>query len=349
MVMPHRIRFGIQSLILLTSLAAACGGDPQGPSLIPDGNLVDITAVAYGTQFVAVGVDMQVSGNTYVPGGDLAVVGRSDDATVWEWSSIGVQGALLTVGYGNGIYVAGGVRVSSGGSASGFLLRSTDGSSWQEVAVPSATAWNSVAWGNDIFLATAAVGSFGTILARSADGMTWEGIAETSMPDAMVAFADGRFHVTGSAGAIYSSLNGDSWATRSVAEVNRIAVVSEIAGGIAASAFLDPGSSSAPQNFFTITGGGEGPLEVNQVDFEGFILRYAEGNDAIAGLSPQGLLRSDDLADWTVTAVVQHPAELQDLVFAAGRFVAVGRGAVRTSSDGAAWSSIAVPDAVADR
>jgi hypothetical protein len=348
--MLYRVGSRIPSIALLTSFAAAaCGGDPQGPTLIPDGNLVDITGVAYGTQLVAVGVDMQVSGNIYVPGGDVAVVGRSADGTAWEWNPIGVQGALLTVGYGNGTYLAGGVRITSGGSAAGFLLRSTDAVSWQEVAVPAATAWNSVAWGNDIFLATAAVGSFGTIIARSPDGLAWEGIAETSMPDALVAFAADRFHVTGGTGAIYSSLDGDSWATRSVAQVNRIAQVSEIDGGIAASAFLDSGFGTTPQNFFTITGGGEGTLQVDQIDFQGFILRYAEGNGAIVGLSPQGLLRSDDLLDWTVTAAVDDPAEMQDLIFAANRFIAVGRGTVRTSSDGATWTMIAVPDAIADR
>jgi hypothetical protein len=351
-IMPRSLRSRAPAAILLTALAAVGCRDTQGPAPVFNSTIVDITAVTHGAGgFLAVGVDMLVSGAEYVPGGDVALVGRSANGTSWEWRSLDVPGAPLAVASGGGVYVAVGIRVGATGAASGIILHSVDGVEWEEVEAPSVASWSSVARGNGFFLAAGHRAGVGTVVVRSGNGRDWEELGVFELNDAIIAFAAGHFHLSGSSGAVYSSFSGHAWQTRIAPRVNRVGPFAAVGNGIAASGLYDPASGTAPQliEYYALTGTATGSLSADVSGHEGFILRLAAGNGVIVGLSVDGLLRSEDLIDWTVTATVDEPTALQDVIFADDRFVAVGRGNVRTSTDGTTWMSIAVPTAIASR
>ncbi|GEM89073.1 hypothetical protein [Oceanithermus desulfurans] len=118
------------------------------------------------------------------------------------------SGGLNDVAYGNGTFVAVG--------AGGLIVRSSDGSSWTQVAPNVGDPTNdlkAVAYGNGTFVA---VGRGGVVL-TSSDGQSWDAATSNTTADlAGVTFGDGTFVAAGAGGVVLTSSDGGGWTAGSL-------------------------------------------------------------------------------------------------------------------------------------
>jgi hypothetical protein len=167
-------------------------GNLQWASVSP-GVSKDLTAIAYGNEFVAVG-----AGGAIVTSFELGIAGT------WTVQNPGTNGdvaGLYGVTYGGGQYVAVGLGGSS--SQSGTILTSPDGQTWTTVVSNAAdNALRGVAYGNGLFVA---VGDNGWT-EISQDGIRWvgESSATTNNLDSII-YNDGTFIAVGANGTIMES------------------------------------------------------------------------------------------------------------------------------------------------
>ncbi len=97
------------------------------------------SSIAYGVTTAGVGLFIAVNGND-------AVIMTSPTGVTWTAGSVGTK-ALASITYGGGIWVA--VCVSASGA---FAVQSEDGVTWVEVATPATASWQSVTFGNNLFV-----------------------------------------------------------------------------------------------------------------------------------------------------------------------------------------------------
>lgn len=144
------------------------------------------------------------SATTLVSVGDGAQIRVSADAKSWAAPSSmpDISADLLSVAYGNGVFVA----VGSGGT----IVRSTaPGEIWLNAESGPGANDNltSVAYNNGVFVA---VGAF--IFTSTDGGVTWvNNTPVESGPFSNVSVANGRFFTGTDAGELYSSVDGASW------------------------------------------------------------------------------------------------------------------------------------------
>lgn len=151
----------------------------------------------------------------FISVGSGPTVFTSTDAFTWTSRSGGTAGALWSIAYSNGIYVATG----TGGVSQQVIQSSTDLITWTNrfAGVVSSGTIRDVTYGNGIFVA---VGTSGFIRS-STDGITWTArtAANTSTSFYSVVYADGIFVATGgdtgsTLGSIQTSTNGITWTNR---------------------------------------------------------------------------------------------------------------------------------------
>jgi len=152
--------------------------------------------LAYGA-----GVFVMVDGN-----GKRAT---SPDGDTWSTADFLDTGTIgcLDICYGNGIFVAVGLRDGGGGG----IWTSADGVSWVERTSGSTYMLQGVDFVNDVFVA---VGINGTIL-TSTDGITWT--PRTSGVTTQLnstTFLDGLYVIVGHNGAVLTSSNLAGWTPR---------------------------------------------------------------------------------------------------------------------------------------
>lgn len=127
-----------------------------------------------------------VGQGNYAPTPKTCHIAVSPDLVTWTSLNVGLDGVdagnitLYGTAYGNGAFLAGGIR-SYSGSPSNVLLRTTDGTNW--TVIPNGPPYIS-------------------------------GVSSSNSPiQGGLFFANGYFVATGSSGAIYKSRDGISWAT----------------------------------------------------------------------------------------------------------------------------------------
>lgn len=285
--------------------------------------LVDVT---YGNgRWVAVGVK----------------VAQSTDAT--NWTSHPAPERLVSVAYGNGIFLA--------LSRYGTPYTSPDGMTWTAQAPafePSISVPPDVAFGDGLFAAVAGW----TNVYTSTDGVTWStnGVqaVESRMGNDLVSIrhVGGDFVAVGFANVVRSS-NGVDWAAahwgshdllRGVAYGNGIAVA--VGQRPIGSGSIILSSSNGMDWTQRFVGGGITPdttITFNDVTF-GAGLFAAVGHDG----SP--VVTSADGINWTVRRRTLGPEYLNGITYGDGKFVAVGydsvvrRGSIFVSTDGINWT-----------
>lgn len=112
---------------------------------------------------------------------------------------------LRDVAWGDGAFIA------VGGDQNSMVMRSTDGSTWQEDLHPSGTQWKGgVAYGGGRWVA---VGGVGTVIYSDDSGSVWQDASER-LPSAGrdIAYGGGLFVAVGDGGMIATSSDGTSWA-----------------------------------------------------------------------------------------------------------------------------------------
>lgn len=98
------------------------------------------------------------------------------------------------------------------GTSTTTAISSTDGITWTNRTTPTAVTWQSVTWGNGLFVAIQQ--ATGTATMRSADGITWTAGSITSNDYKEIAYGAGVYVAVGtgsSLGKIFVSNNGTSW------------------------------------------------------------------------------------------------------------------------------------------
>lgn len=164
---------------------------------------------------------MIFDGSQFVGVGGAGAIITSPDGVNWTEQTSSVTTDFTDIAYGNGRYVA----VGGWGVSSHPVVTSTDAVNW--TAVPSASvfnsSWNSVAYGNGLFVAKSYGG--GPSFMYSSDGENWQagnsGTYGTWWGGEFISFGDGLFVVAGAVGAgasdqtIYTSSDGINWSLQS--------------------------------------------------------------------------------------------------------------------------------------
>lgn len=311
--------------------------------------------VAYGAgQFVAVG-DYEIQ--------------TSADGVNWSLQTFTTSQPLRTLTFGKGIFVAGGlsggVFVSTDGQqwalrtnlsaspidltygAKGFvmvggigtLFFSPDGVIWNNQFAGCAGDLSSVAFGAGKFVAA----DVNQTLMTSTDGITWAAQAAGSGVGNRVRFVNGQFYVVGN--GLASSPDATSWQSVEVWIANPI--LSDITYGNGQ--YLVSGYSAVyppmgPPILFpvlSVSTNGQNWQLLSQVP-DPLPVTLTFGNGRFVGLSSKDgaaqLMSSTNGLNWTRLAWTSV-ANLSDVIFASGMFVAVGPGGtILISTNGTDWA-----------
>ncbi|MBC8156303.1 MAG: hypothetical protein H7Z72_25745 [Bacteroidetes bacterium] len=275
----------------------------------------NLNAITYaGSQFVGVGTD-----NT---------VALSTDGTTWSKALVGTSDQLY------GIAVDGSFVVAVG--RNGRIMRSiNEGFSWSIQSSGTANELRDVAYGGSVFVA---VGEGGTIL-TSPNGSTWTPRSSGTTNDLLgVGYGDGQFTAVGTFGTLLTSTNGTTWIARTSGTIEDLRDVAYGSGKyVVVGGFTNNNVTLTSTNGVTWTGQsftGSADQPLNGITFGGgqFV---SVGTNGLILTSPDGTT----WANRTLTLVT----DLQDVVYAGGRFVTVGR-VIRTSTDAITWQLTNAPD-----
>jgi hypothetical protein len=330
----------------------AVGSNGQNVYTSPNGT--EWTSAPAGGGLSAGAADMTFGGGRFVAVGAGGKGAASSNGTSWTSFTLNEGDNFRAVKYGNNAYVALG--------ANGSVYTSADGVSWSRASGSYAMANKQIVYGGSKFVA---VGDSGASV--SGNGRDWsKGNAGKRLQG--VAYGAGRFVAVGDSGALYSSADGEAWAKHGDADGAMLSSVAFgdgkfLAGGktygVGASLIavyassdgqsweeLDPGSwSKSTQYPIYMCYGGDRFLAVVGSIFGGNSsreIKYSLGG-ANAGKFWSTALSEND-----------NNHNIVSIAYASGKFVAVGAGAtnaasktaVLSSSDGANWETMALPDAI---
>ncbi len=170
-------------------------------------------------------------------------VSTSANGTTWTSQSLSLAQNLVSVAYGNGIWLIADDRFLSSDVLS-FMVSSTNGAGWAQsiTTIPYAQP-TSIAFGNGQFV----VVGYGGLVAKSTNGSGWvqQNLGSTSDLGLLaVTFANNQFVTVTNSGKAYRSTDGATW-TKSTVTVNGLYGVSYgngvyVAVGAAGSIFTSP-------------------------------------------------------------------------------------------------------------
>jgi len=200
-------------------------------------------------------------------------------------------------------------------------------------------SWNSVTYGNGLFVAVASSGQ-GNRVMTSPDGVTWTlQTTPSDQPWKTVAYGNGTFVAlaNGNSGAAMTSTNGITWTQQTVGNCEWESVT--FGGGM----FVAVASSGYPLAMYSSDG-----INWNQANSVGYeswkSVTYGGGKFvAVAEYgSTYSSMTSTDGINWTGNSAIQN--DWKSVTYGAGKFVALcasGTNRVMTSLDGASWTSAA--------
>ena len=287
---------------------------------------------------------------TNVPPGDTAVWGNGIFVTAGGgvngqggiWSSTnGIswarthqlsQGAddVISFAYGNGRFV--------GVTLFGRVCVSTNGTNWSEQsAFPRLLR---ITFGDGKFVGYEGT-SFGDSIYSSTNGVVWVNHYFSSFQSSGVAFANGRVVLVG-LGFTSTSTNWQTWANRVPFSASLYAVVGT------SNLFVTVGNGGA---IFTSTNGFDwqsrmqSPHGSQSAGYGSTAVAYGQDRFIVPTTylgGPGPYLASTNGSDWSVHEWPEASA-VRDVIFAGGRFVAVGAGPVFVSTNGTQWQSRHLP------
>lgn len=180
------------------------------------------SGVAYGNGvFVAVAVSV----------GSTSSVMTSPDGITWTLRTAASVNDWATIAYGAGLFVA----LPSGGILSD-LMTSPDGITWtaRTSATGASSLWNSVTYGNGLFVGVAAFGT--TRVMTSTDGITWT---------ARTAAAANQWRAVAYGGGVFAAVSDNGTG-------NRVMTFTSLFSVFACGTYSDPNSLMTP--WITIVG-----------------------------------------------------------------------------------------------
>lgn len=258
------------------------------------------------------------------------VVLTSADGLSWSRQNTPVSSSLTGAAYGSGLYVVVGLG--------GKILTSADGMRWTERASGVASDLRAVTFSGGTFVA---VGAGGVIL-TSADGQAWtRRVSGVASALSAATFAQGSFIVAGDSGAVLVSADGSTWsyvnlggrtsgllaAAAGDGEALIVGREGEVYSATNPTAWQRRSSGSADSRNAVIQAAGK------------FVAVGAANDTRVTG-SPAvvPVSVSVDGVRWTRANPNAAFANLNDVAYGNGRFVAVGDNRVFTSADAMTWT-----------
>ncbi len=271
-------------------------------------------------------IQVSTVGGTTVSSADFTVLSGTTPGSQWQTRTYGpVSSALGLYGLAHN-----GTRFVGVGSGSSQV--STDGRFW--TAAQGASNTNDVAWNGQLFVAVG--GSYWVY--TSADGLTW--IARTLCSSSCqnlsaVAGTASMWVAVGTSGVIYSSPDGVVWTARSSGTTKNLVDVAWaanrfVAVGTDGAVVTSPDGiawtlQAAPTaDSFTAVGGSSSLIVAATYPYSGSQLM---------------IMTSPDGVTWTPRA--PNLSVFNDIIYAGGRYLAVGDYGAATSPDGITWTGSA--------
>ena len=319
----------LQGVVYGDGLFVAVGSEYPNESILTSTD--GITWTERGTGLTNKGLISVTYGNgLFVIAGDQALLTSSDGIT---WSDRYTQdmSLLSCVGYVNGLFTVGGIRLDT--------YTSTDGITWTQrfAGTDNGKELHSIAYGNYMYVAVGELESqeeYRATVLTSRDGITW--IERT--PDLptrnfeAIIYKNGMFVATGENGIIATTQDGIEWTVQTAGNY----VSSVIFGkGLFLSVYSDAGRGhyiqTSPDGITwteKITGATKSLIEV----------AYGEGKYIAVGYEGT-IISSLDLTTWTEeTSGVND--DITSVIYANGLFIATcPSSCVLTSPDGITWTA----------
>ena len=256
-------------------------------------------------------------------GGTVSSLATQSDAVTWvtRTSTFGAT-PILSVAFGNGLWVAGGNQ--------GQLRASTDAVTWVTRTFPdSPNQVRSVAFGNGLWVIAG-----GFFLNTSTDTITWVTSASSFSFDVnSVAFANGLWVAGGQSGNLRTSTDAITWTTRTSqfgsSDINEVAFGNGLWVAAGNSGKLSTSTDAVTWVTQTSTFGFS---DINSVAFGGGLWVAAGAN---------GELRtSTDAITWVTRNSQFGSSQINSVAFGGGLWVAVGaNGTLRTSLNALFWTT----------
>jgi hypothetical protein len=280
----------------------------------------------------AEGVYIAVGGNRGSANAPTSgIILRSADAVSWTRPEVSLEGAVLSIAYGEGTFLA----VAQTFYGAPGLWISEDGYSWQpRNANVTYTPDARVAYGQGVWvLAGSGNGGIYTGIgnvAISTNLQSWSQVVSNSAAVSGIVYGSGKFVMTRADGTVLISPDGRTW-TNPYGEYSRETLydVEYVNGGWLGLAYD------------RLLGSADGAVWTNLVVFSNNFDALACGNGACVVASYWQVWWSSNLVDWTnVTVGEFSPRGVTDVTFGGGLFVTVSSfdGTAFTSRDGLEWS-----------
>ncbi len=232
------------------------------------------------------------------------------------------------------------VTMNGGAEDSGnrdFLICTANVGTWTVETAAENNWWDSVTYGNGLFVAVANNGTHEVM--TSPDGVTWTPRTSAMNSAASVTYGNSLFVAVGSDGSghyVMTSPDGITWTVRTPAENNPWGTVTYGNGLFVAV------TSSGTHRVMTSPDGITWTAQTAAVADDWGSVAYGNGVFVAVSYASEAVMTSPDGVTWTL----RTPAEASQWVnvtYANGLFVAVTGGAAMTSPDGITWTAQTVP------
>ncbi|HEY1772576.1 MAG TPA: GlyGly-CTERM sorting domain-containing protein [Gammaproteobacteria bacterium] len=328
----------------------------------PDGVTwtADNSPLGMGSQYLDA---LYANGNFLLAGVDPAGnphVSTSSDGVTWtdakltfnpDFASVGVQ-PILHLGFGNGTYV---VLGAEGGATS------TDATTWTAhgASFIDDSILNPIVFASGVFIkdgiANSANADSPATIYFSSNGANWTA-SSVDQDGALATDGTTFFMFLADGSAVYTSTDGDNWSkqipTGSVPERHNEVLWD-------GTQFLTLGNSSQGEYSYSSPDGlAWTRLGLTQMPFTMALhsITAVGTTYTSVGTGPLQVFESTDFITWHLKfsgTSGPYVAALTDMIYAGGRFVAVGQTpqrhpAVMESSDGSSWTAATLPDAISD-
>jgi hypothetical protein len=217
------------------------------------------------------------------------------------------------------------------------------GANWTQTIASAPYSWESVTYGNGLFVAVNSNGGIGNSVMTSPDGITWTArdVAEANQWRA-VTYGNGLFVAVADTGTnrVMRSTDGITWATSSAAQANIWRSV--IYGNGTFVAVSNDGTNRVMRSTDGITWATSSAAQAN------IWTSVTYGNGLFVAVSQSGtnqVMRSTDGITWATSSAAEAN-QWQSVIYGNGLFVAVadsGTNRVMTSPDGINWTPRSSP------
>jgi hypothetical protein len=223
---------------------------------------------------------------------DIAGIQTTPDGIVWSDGLSPVTTRPLSITFGAGRFVVGGVA--------GLIVTSPDGVTWTPQNSGVTNDISSLSFARDLFIATGSAG----LIVTSTDGVNWtQRDSHTTKTLAKAAYGHGAFVLVGDGGAVLTSPDGSTWTAPTficpeplycVASVRDRFVVGGDYGAVFTSAYF------GPSRFECASGGSNAPLRMTLLGQIGVSQQLQTRNSLGEG-------------DWTNFATFEQTNEVQQV------------------------------------